>query len=148
MNIYQVLRAIQAILASAGVALCMINLINAKGDLRWLKERDINGLRQLTAHAAVNATLGRLTAVSLLTLIGLWGMFVPGEFSTHRKIFEASETLLDTLVVCVVLYVSWQTYHSRRVIIEWHADNPENSGQRIIPDPLTPDRHNDDPTSH
>lgn len=121
-DVYQLLRGVQAGLAALGIWLSFTNLRDAYLDQSWLMEEGINGVRAVTASSLVIHECGRFLMQVVLFTIGALGMVIDGGAGT----FDNVETFLDTLVVVIVVLVSWHARYVRTSIRHWriHHQTP------------------------
>lgn len=123
LDVYQYLRGAQMILAMLGMWLSGTNLRDAYLDQKWLAATGTNGVRAITALSHVVHETGRMLVQSVLALIGLMGVL----FNGGAGAFDNLETMLDTLVVFIVLLISWHSRYVRVTIRHWRTDKGEKT---------------------
>jgi hypothetical protein len=142
LDIYQYLRGFQMIAALFGMGLSGTNLRDAYLDQKWLKNSGSNGVRAITASSLIVHETGHLLLQFVLMLIGLMGLMFDG----HAGNFDNLETMLDTIVVIIVLLVSWHSHYVRITIRGWTSHLQRRSSDRILPNPHTQRRFDDIPS--
>ena len=119
LDVYQSLRAFQGVCASLGMWLSATNMRDAYLDQQWLMMKgSSDSVRAITASSLVVHEAGRLMTQFVLCIIGVFGLIFDGGAGA----FDNLESLMDTLVVVIVVLISWHSRYVRITIRHWRTD--------------------------